>query len=59
MVARIGNGLYAHTKIRLSLMEQYRQLQASCEHKQRDPRGTCYRCGHRETAANCGTGRTV
>lgn len=48
----IGNGLYARTRIPLSLMEQYRRLQATCEHIQRDPKGTCYRCGHRKEATD-------
>ena len=45
----IGNGLYARTRVQLSVMEQYRQLQATCAHEKRDPRGMCYRCGHVET----------
>lgn len=44
----IGNGLYARTKVRLSLMEQYRLKQATCEHAQRDSSGMCYACGQRE-----------
>lgn len=44
-VVRIGNGLYARTRRQMSLLEQYRHLRASCPHEQRDPRGTCYRCG--------------
>ena len=42
----IGNGLYARSP--LSLMELYRQQQKDCPHTRRDPRGTCYHCGHRE-----------
>jgi hypothetical protein len=46
MIAQIGPGLYCRTKPRgLSLMDQYRKLQANCPHAQRDPRGTCYHCG--------------
>ena len=41
----IGNGVFARTRSPLSLLEGYRKLQATCEHVQRDPRGTCYRCG--------------
>jgi len=44
----IGNGICARTTDKLSLLEQYRKLQAACPHTKRDPRGTCYRCGHRE-----------
>jgi hypothetical protein len=47
-MVQIGNGLYARTNERPSLLDQYRKLQASCTHEKRDPRGTCYRCGHRE-----------
>lgn len=43
----IGNGLYAHTRARVSLLEAYRQKQAVCIHDKRDPRGTCYACGQR------------
>jgi len=49
MTVSIGNGLYARSRVKLSLIEQYRQLQAECPHEQRDPRGTCYRCGQKET----------
>jgi hypothetical protein len=48
----IGNGLYARTKVRLSLMEEYRLKQATCAHEQRDPKGTCYACGQREAKVN-------
>ena len=44
----IGNGLYARARVKESLLEQYRRLQAECPHEKRDPRGQCYRCGHRE-----------
>jgi hypothetical protein len=44
----IGNGLYAWTKQPLSLLEQYRVKQQTCSHAKRDPRGTCYHCGHQE-----------
>ena len=47
-IASIGNGLYARTRDKLSLLEQYRKLQAECPHAKRDPRGMCYRCGHKE-----------
>ena len=47
-IASIGNGLYARTRDKLSLLEQSRKLQAECPHAKRDPRGTCYRCGHKE-----------
>lgn len=43
----IGNGLYTRTKRRMSLLDQYRAKQAKCPHTKRDPRGTCYECGHR------------
>jgi len=43
----IGNGVFARTRAPLSLLEGYRRLQASCEHLERDPAGTCYRCGKR------------
>lgn len=48
MTVSIGNGLYAQTNEKLSLMDRYRQMQASCDHRQRDPTGMCYRCGQRE-----------
>jgi hypothetical protein len=51
-IVSIGNGLYARTRTRSSLLEQYRRLQAKCTHEKRDPRGTWYRCGHRE-AVSC------
>jgi hypothetical protein len=47
-IVSIGNGLYARTREKLSLLEQYRKLQAECTHNKRDPHGTCYHCGHRE-----------
>lgn len=43
----IGNGLFAQTRVRESLMGAYLRIQKSCEHVKRDPRGTCYHCGHR------------
>ena len=46
-IVSIGNGLYVRTNQKLSLLEQYRK-QAECPHAKRDPRGTCYRCGHKE-----------
>jgi hypothetical protein len=49
-VVSIGNGLYARTAVKLSLLEQYRKLQAECSHEKREPRGTCYRCGQKEKA---------
>jgi hypothetical protein len=48
-IVSIGNGLYAPTRVKLSLLEQYRKLQAECRHERRDPRGTCYHCGQKET----------
>lgn len=50
-ILRFGNGLYARTKVRLSLMEEYRLLQKTCAHAQVDPNGTCYRCGKRRMEA--------
>jgi hypothetical protein len=47
-IVSIGNGLYARTLTKLSLLEQYRKLQAECSHEKRDPRGTCYHCGRKE-----------
>ena len=47
-IVSIGNGLYARVRTQLSLLEQYRKLQAECKHAQCDPRGVCYRCGHKE-----------
>jgi hypothetical protein len=46
----IAPGLAVGTKRTESWLDAYRRLQRTCEHKQRDPRGTCYRCGHREEA---------
>jgi hypothetical protein len=48
-IVSIGNGLYVRTCVKASLLEQYRKLQAQCAHEKRDPRGVCYRCGHKET----------
>lgn len=31
-----------------NLIEAYQRLQRECDHAKRDPKGTCYRCGHRE-----------
>jgi hypothetical protein len=53
-IAAIGNGLYACSRTGASLLEQYRRLQAVCTHEKRDPRGTCYRCGHRQAVAGRG-----
>lgn len=36
-----------------SLMDAYRRLQLTCDHKERDPRGTCYRCGQRKEVEKC------
>jgi len=47
-IVSIGKGLYARTRDKLSLLQQYRKLQAECAHANRDPRGMCYRCGHKE-----------
>jgi hypothetical protein len=47
-IVSIGNGLYARTRTQLGLLEQYRRLQTECPHERRDPRGVCYRCGHKE-----------
>ena len=44
----IGNGVYARTRSSESLLTNYRKLQATCEHLERDAQGTCYRCGKRE-----------
>jgi hypothetical protein len=43
----IGNGLFARVKRPETIMEAYRRQQRTCEHPKLDPRGTCYRCGHR------------
>jgi hypothetical protein len=49
MLVSIGNGLYARRRDRKpSLLDQYRKLQATCKHENRDPRGTCYSCGQKE-----------
>jgi hypothetical protein len=48
-IVSIGNGLYARSKVKESLLEQYRKLQATCLHERRDPRGTCYHCGQKES----------
>ena len=42
----IDDGLYARSP--LSRIERYRPQQKDCPHTRRDPRGTCYQCGHRE-----------
>ena len=49
MVARIGNGMFARSSQGASIMDRSRRLQAACGHVQRDPQGTCYRCGGRLT----------
>jgi hypothetical protein len=46
--AFIASGLTVNTKRTESYLDAYRRLQRTCEHKQRDPQGTCYHCGHRE-----------
>ena len=48
IIVSIGNGLYVRTNKKLSLLQQSRKLQAECPYAKRDPRGTCYRCGHKE-----------
>ena len=53
-VMAIGSGLYARVRTPLSLLERYRRLQARCAHRKRDPRGTCYRCGHRDCVQESG-----
>ena len=42
----IGPGLYAQVRRPETILEYYRRLQKTCEHK-RDPEGTCYHCGNR------------
>jgi hypothetical protein len=42
----IGNGLFARTRTRESLMDAYRRKQRTCQHAHRDPRGMCYKCGN-------------
>jgi hypothetical protein len=50
-IAIIGNGLYVRSRRKMDKFEReweaIRQRQRTCEHKRRDPRGTCYHCGHR------------
>jgi hypothetical protein len=46
----IGPGLYARVKRPESFMEAIRRCQRTCEHKERDPPGVCYSCGHRKEA---------
>jgi len=47
----IGNGLYARAGRRMTKWEDeweaIRRRQRTCEHKRRDPKGSCYECGHR------------
>jgi hypothetical protein len=47
----IGPGLYVRAGRPMTTfereMEAIRRQQRTCEHKQRDPNGTCYHCGHR------------
>ena len=43
----IGNGLFAQVRRPETILEAYRRLQRTCKHEKRDPRGACYRCGHR------------
>ncbi|HKD45154.1 MAG TPA: hypothetical protein VKD24_05810 [Candidatus Angelobacter sp.] len=50
-IVSIGNRLYARTRVKPSLLEQYRKLQAECTHEKRDQRGVCYRCGHKKEVA--------
>ena len=52
----IGNGLFAPVRRPQAIGEAYRRIQRTCKHEKRDPRGTCYRCGHRmpyEPEAEC------
>jgi hypothetical protein len=44
----VGNKLYVRSCTQPSLLEQYRAKQAACPHAKRDPRGTCYQCGHQK-----------
>lgn len=44
------NGIPMVTVRRESLLEAYRRQQRECPHSKRDPKGTCYHCGHREVA---------
>jgi len=50
-IVSIGNGLYARTLVKPSLLGQYRKLQAECTHEKHDPRAICYRCGHQKEVA--------
>lgn len=44
----IGNGIVVPVVRTESAMEAYRRQQFECSHNKRDPKGTCYHCGHRE-----------
>lgn len=47
MTAVLVNGIPMVQLQRETLMESYRREQRECAHEKRDPKGTCYRCGHR------------
>lgn len=47
----IGNGIVVPVVRTESVMEAYRRQQFECRHTKRDPRGTCYHCGHRQEVA--------
>ena len=43
----IGNGLFAQVRRPETIWEAHLRRQRDCKHEKRDPRGTCYHCGHR------------
>jgi hypothetical protein len=51
-IAIIGPGLYVRSGRKMDKFEReweaIRRRERACEHLKRDPRGTCYRCGHQE-----------
>lgn len=44
----IANGIYVPTRVKLSMLEEYKLKQSTCMHSKRDPKGMCYECGHRQ-----------
>lgn len=48
LVPVLVNGIPMVTVQTESLMDAYRRRQRECPHEKRDPKGTCYHCGHQE-----------
>ena len=58
-MAEIANGVFVPSRVSESLIDEYLQKQAECPHQKRDPRGTCYACGHKNDDPFKGFGRSL